>query len=458
MAILVPPTSAPDGLPARTDSADAAADDATDDATDDAGALALRIAETAAGLGTRTVVARQLVRLLTPALRAETVALYARDEHPASDDDSPPSVRRLAAVVPSVVRDASTRETSARAARTRRCHRAASQAIARGQLTAATHDTGSPETAVEHILALPLGAPTPRAALVVCWRDAAPEPDPRRLSLVRQLAPVLHLALGASAADPDPTGGPAAARGHAQGRPGSAPPRLGTEFFAAASHELRTPLNNINGFLELVLDGQAGPLAARQEEFLGLAHVSTRQLTSMVEDFLIVCRAGAGHAVVRPRRLDIAEALDTAIQAARPVARAAGVVLAVALPPSLPTVSADEMPLVRALSNLLRLAIAGGAASGRVTLLARPEEGQLLLAIAPAGVLDDRMPPEAAPAVALETGLETGGPTGGPARPHPSSLAFASARTVIEQHHGRLWVEGAPPHGPSFFLTLPLAP
>src|SRR5918911_383089 len=45
---------------------------------------------------------------------------------------------------------------------------------------------------------------------------------------------------------------------------------LKNEFVSLVSHELRTPLTSIRGYLELLLDGEGGPLTPEQGRFLGI--------------------------------------------------------------------------------------------------------------------------------------------------------------------------------------------
>src|SRR5207302_182015 len=44
--------------------------------------------------------------------------------------------------------------------------------------------------------------------------------------------------------------------------------RLKTEFVSMVTHELRTPLTSVLGYVDLLLDGEAGELAAEQREYL----------------------------------------------------------------------------------------------------------------------------------------------------------------------------------------------
>src|SRR5437660_1348277 len=46
--------------------------------------------------------------------------------------------------------------------------------------------------------------------------------------------------------------------------------RMKDDFVASVSHELRTPLTSIRGYLELVLDGEAGDLTDEQRQFLSI--------------------------------------------------------------------------------------------------------------------------------------------------------------------------------------------
>lgn len=63
------------------------------------------------------------------------------------------------------------------------------------------------------------------------------------------------------------------------------------EALRTASHELRTPLTTIKGFLELIAEGDAGPVTDTQREFLEIATRSTDRLTAVIDDLLGSVRA-----------------------------------------------------------------------------------------------------------------------------------------------------------------------
>src|SRR5258706_16008110 len=86
------------------------------------------------------------------------------------------------------------------------------------------------------------------------------------------------------------------------------------------SHDLRTPLNSVNGFLEIVLDGQVGPLKDRQKEFLGYAHLSPQQLATLVEDILLISKADSGQFTIRLEAVDVGKLVSQETQAHKPAA------------------------------------------------------------------------------------------------------------------------------------------
>jgi two-component system, OmpR family, sensor kinase len=96
--------------------------------------------------------------------------------------------------------------------------------------------------------------------------------------------------------------------------------QLQREFVADASHELRTPLTSILANLELLQERlDAAERRGEEGEMVGSALRSSRRMSRLVSDLLLLARADAGRAGAR-RECDLAEVAAAAVSEVRPVA------------------------------------------------------------------------------------------------------------------------------------------
>jgi signal transduction histidine kinase len=100
------------------------------------------------------------------------------------------------------------------------------------------------------------------------------------------------------------------------------------EFFSTMSHEIRTPLNAILGYAELLVLGLAGPLTAKQREYLDRLRLSGDHLVELVNDVLDLAKADAGKLTLEGERASTGAAIATAIAATEPSAVAANIRIA----------------------------------------------------------------------------------------------------------------------------------
>jgi two-component system phosphate regulon sensor histidine kinase PhoR len=225
--------------------------------------------------------------------------------------------------------------------------------------------------------------------------------------------------------------------------------RMRANFISMVSHELRTPLNTINGFLEIVLDGQVGPLNERQQEFLEYAHISTQQLATLVEDILFISKADSGQFTLRRGEVPVAKLIAQVLNSLQAVAEKAEVRLVADVAASLPTIPADELRLQQVLTNLLNNAIKFSAARSEVTLTVRAEGDELVFTVADRGkgiAAEDHQR-------IFERFYQSEG--GARARAGGYGLGLSIAKLIVEQHGGRIWVESALGEGATFAFTMP---
>ncbi len=90
------------------------------------------------------------------------------------------------------------------------------------------------------------------------------------------------------------------------------------EFVADASHELRTPLTSVLANLELLQASLASPGQAEDREIVDSALRSSRRMSRLVADLLLLARADAGR-LDKHRRCDLAEVAGDAAAEAAPL-------------------------------------------------------------------------------------------------------------------------------------------
>ena len=132
--------------------------------------------------------------------------------------------------------------------------------------------------------------------------------------------------------------------------------RLKDEFLSLVSHELRTPLTSIRGYLDLVLDEEAGELNPEQRRFLKAVERNSGRLLRLVGDLLFVAQADAGRLTLERAKVDVAALAADCVEAARPVADQRSIELHLDAVP-VPALVGDRGRLAQVLDNLVSNAL-----------------------------------------------------------------------------------------------------
>lgn len=152
-------------------------------------------------------------------------------------------------------------------------------------------------------------------------------------------------------------------------------------FLSCAGHELRTPLHSANGFVEMVLDGLAGPLNERQQEMLGYAHMAIGQLTTLVDDVIFFARADNGEIQLRPASVRPAAILARVVESVREQLGERTISLTHTADDLPTTILADSERLREGLIGLLRGASALVPANGTLLVGASTDESALRILV-----------------------------------------------------------------------------
>jgi len=144
--------------------------------------------------------------------------------------------------------------------------------------------------------------------------------------------------------------------------------RMKSEFLANMSHELRTPLNGIIGFSELLVDEKAGPLNARQKEFLNDILGSGQHLLQLINDVLDLSKVEAGKMELYPQKFDIEKAIKDICAVVSPLSKKKSIRIGIEVSPDMQTVMLDPHKFKQVLYNLLSNAVKFTDEGGSVTI------------------------------------------------------------------------------------------
>jgi PAS domain S-box-containing protein len=142
--------------------------------------------------------------------------------------------------------------------------------------------------------------------------------------------------------------------------------RLKIEFLATLSHELRTPLSAILGWIQLLKEN-ATP--ADLEQGLEVIERNVRLQSQLIEDLLDLSRIEAGKVSLDVQQIDLAAAVNAAIQTVRHTAEAKDIRLTSTFADVEGTIMGDKNRLQQIVWNLLTNAIKFTPTHGRVQVV-----------------------------------------------------------------------------------------
>jgi PAS domain S-box-containing protein len=162
--------------------------------------------------------------------------------------------------------------------------------------------------------------------------------------------------------------------------------KMKDEVVSTISHELRTPIATIQGYSELLADGDLGALTPRQADAVAKVLRSTARLSSLVDDLVHLDRTGSADEVpLRREPTDVAALVVTARESLHQLARARDLTLAVQVPEEPVLVLGDAPALARVVANVAGNAIKFTPAGGTVTLTVTAASTGCVLTVADTG-------------------------------------------------------------------------
>jgi PAS domain S-box-containing protein len=160
--------------------------------------------------------------------------------------------------------------------------------------------------------------------------------------------------------------------------------RQKSEFLATLAHELRNPLAPIRNALQVMR------LASHDRDLLDEARTvmdrQIRQMVRLIDDLLDLSRVSRGKVQLRTERLDLATAVQDAIETSRPWIEESAHKLGVRLPSQAIYVDGDRTRLAQVFSNLLNNSCKYMERGGHITLSLERQGNDAIITIKDQGI------------------------------------------------------------------------
>jgi len=156
------------------------------------------------------------------------------------------------------------------------------------------------------------------------------------------------------------------------------------QFLAMLAHELRNPLAPISNATQIMR--LEGPNGRNFQWSIDVIEDQIKHMTRMVDDLLDVSRITRGKVVVQKELIELAEVVQLAVEASRPLIQDYHHELTVTLPPESVILDVDPPRMAQVLSNLLNNAAKYTDEGGQIALTAQQIDNQVIIRVRDNGI------------------------------------------------------------------------
>ena len=229
--------------------------------------------------------------------------------------------------------------------------------------------------------------------------------------------------------------------------------KLRDDLMKMIVHDLKSPLTSVLATMEMLMDGDFGPLVAAQKSALGDAEAKAEDLLALIEDLLEVRRIEEAALTLNLEPIAPGALLTEVVHEWSHRFQQERAAATVEAADDAPVFHADRQLIKRVIGNLIQNAVTHSANAVALQLSVRKEGDGILFTIADNG---PGIPPEYHEIIFRK--FEQVKTPNAP-RVRSSGLGLAFCKLVVESHGGRIWVQSAGEgQGSAFHVALPLKP
>lgn len=158
------------------------------------------------------------------------------------------------------------------------------------------------------------------------------------------------------------------------------------EFISMASHQLRTPLTSIKGYLDMMLEGDLGPVNATQRAVLAEAFSSSERMVQLISDFLNVSRLQTGKFMIDRRPTNLEAVIRETVALLQVVANQRDLKIKVHYDRDVPTLLLDTEKFRQVVLNMIDNAVYYSRPQTTIVVRLTREEDEVVFTVQDAGI------------------------------------------------------------------------
>ncbi|PLX31085.1 MAG: hypothetical protein C0600_06605 [Ignavibacteria bacterium] len=219
-----------------------------------------------------------------------------------------------------------------------------------------------------------------------------------------------------------------------------------------AAHDLRNPLYLIEGYSDFLLKDNSENLSEEQRTIISAVQSSSTYMVTMINDLLDVQKIETGNLEMNFQKGNFHTLVDTILERQAFAVKKKGVDITVNRPEHIPDFHFDAARIEQVVSNLIDNAVKFSFKGSVIEIQYQYDEKELVFSVRdhgpgiPENELNRLFKPFSTTSVK---------PTG---NERSTGLGLAIARSIIEKHTGRIWVESELGKGSTFSFSLPVHP
>ncbi len=223
------------------------------------------------------------------------------------------------------------------------------------------------------------------------------------------------------------------------------------EFISMASHQLRTPLTSIKGYLDMILEGDAGEVTPMQRKFLSEAFTSSERMVFLINDFLNISRLQTGRFAIEKRPVDLAKVVLEEIDGLKINAAGRTLKFKTEIAGDIPLLMLDENKIRQVVMNFSDNAIYYSPPGEVITITLRREKGDIVFTVKDNGI----GVPKKEQAELFTKFFR--GSNARKQRPDGTGVGLYLAKRVIKGHSGDIIFSSTEGRGSTFGFRLPIS-